>query len=60
MRPNLLEVGSVLLNRAGLILPADATALLAIGQEPGTVKGKPFSLSIKVHDLVIFTRIGTN
>lgn len=51
---NLLEVGSVLLNRAGLILSADATALKVIGQEPGTVKGKPFSLFIKVDDLVIF------
>ena len=51
---NLLEVGSVLLNRAGLILSADATALKVIGQKAGTVKGKPFSLFIKVDDLVIF------
>jgi hypothetical protein len=51
---NLLEVGSVLLNRAGLILSADATALKVIGQQAGTVKGKPFSLFIKVDDLVIF------
>lgn len=51
---NLMEVGSVLLNRAGLILSADATALKVIGQKAGTVKGKPFSLFIKVDDLVIF------
>lgn len=51
---NLVDVGSVLLNRAGLILTADATALRAIGQEAGTIKGKPFSLYIKVDDLVIF------
>jgi len=51
---NLVDVGAVLLNRAGLILTADATALKVIGQEAGTVKGKPISLFIKVDDLVIF------
>jgi len=51
---NLVDVGSVLLNRAGLILTADATALRMLGKEAGTLKGKPFSLYIKIDDLVIF------
>jgi PAS domain S-box-containing protein len=51
---NLVDVGSLLLDRAGLILAADATALKIIGQKAGTVKGKPFSLFVKVDDLVVF------
>jgi len=51
---NLVDVGSLLLDRAGLILAADAKALKIIGQKAGTVKGKPFSLFVKVDDLVVF------
>ena len=51
---NLVDVGSLLLDRAGLILAADAKALKIIGQKTGTVKGKPFSLFVKVDDLVVF------
>ena len=51
---NLVNVGSLLLDRVGLILAADAKALKIIGQKAGTVKGKPFSLFVKVDDLVVF------
>ena len=51
---NLVDVGSLLLDRAGLILAADAKALKIIGQNAGTVKGKPFSLFVKIDDLVVF------
>jgi len=51
---NLVDVGSLLLDRAGLILAADAKALKIIGQKAGTVKGKPFSLFVNVDDLVVF------
>lgn len=51
---NLVDVGSLLLDQAGLILAADAVALKIIGQKAGTIKGKPFSLFVKIDDLVVF------
>lgn len=51
---NLVDVGHLLLDRAGLVLAADATALGLVGQKAATVKGKPFSLFVNVGDLVIF------
>ena len=51
---NLVDVGSMLLDRAGLIRAADATALQVIGQKTGRIKGKPFALFVKIDDLVIF------
>jgi hypothetical protein len=51
---NLVDVGSLLLDRAGLILAADAAALKIIGQKADTIKGKPFSLFVNIDDLVVF------
>jgi Double zinc ribbon/PilZ domain len=51
---NLVEVASVLLDRAGLILAADTKASQLISPKAKTLKGKPFSLYIKNDDLVIF------
>ena len=51
---NLVDVGSLLLDRAGLILAADATALGILGHKAATIKGKPFSLFVKIDDLVVF------
>ena len=51
---NLVDAGSLLLDRAGLILAADKAALKILGRPTGTVKGKPFALFVKVDDLVIF------
>lgn len=51
---NLVDVGSLLLDRAGLILAADKTALSVIGRRGAIIKGKPFSLFVKQDDLVVF------
>ncbi len=51
---NLADVGALLLDRAGLILEADATALDQLGQKGGSVAGKPFTLFVNVDDLVLF------
>ena len=51
---NLLEVASVLLDRAGLILATDTKANKLISPRAKTLKGKPFSLYVKNDDLVIF------
>ena len=51
---NLLEVASVLLDRAGLILATDTKAKKLISPKAKTLKGKPFSLYVKNDDLVIF------
>ena len=51
---NLVEVASVLLDRAGLILAADSKASKLISPKATTLRGKPFSLYVKNDDLVIF------
>ncbi len=51
---NLADVGTLLLDRAGLILEADAAATDLLAPEHGTVIGKPFSLFVNVEDLVLY------
>ncbi len=51
---NLAEVGTLLLDRAGLILEADTTALEMLNQKGRQVTGKPFALFVNVDDLVLF------
>jgi hypothetical protein len=51
---NLADVGTILLDRAGLILEADAAALDILAPQNGAVAGKPFSLFVNVDDLVLF------
>jgi hypothetical protein len=51
---NLADVGTILLDRAGLILQADAAALDILAPPNGAVAGKPFSLFVNVDDLVLF------
>ncbi|HSO20922.1 MAG TPA: zinc ribbon domain-containing protein, partial [Desulfosarcina sp.] len=51
---NLVDTGSLLLDRAGLILAADKKALKILGQADGKVTGKPFALFVKVDELVVF------
>lgn len=51
---NLADVGTLLLDRAGLILEADAAALDLLALQSGTAIGKPFSLFVNVDDLVLF------
>lgn len=51
---NLADVGTLLLDRAGLILEADAAALNLLALQSATVIGKPFALLVHVDDLVLF------
>ncbi|MBL0713834.1 MAG: zinc ribbon domain-containing protein [Desulfosarcina sp.] len=51
---NLADVGTILLDRAGLILEADAAALDLLSEKNDLITGKPFSLFVSVDDLVIF------
>ncbi len=51
---NLADVGTLLLDRAGLILEADAVATDLLAPQEGTLLGKPFTLFVKVDDLVLY------
>ena len=51
---NLSDVGTLLLDRAGLILEADATALNLLNQKGRSMNGKPFALFVNIDDLVLF------
>jgi hypothetical protein len=51
---NLVDVGSLLLDRAGLILAGDKKAARILGRKAETLKGKPFSLFVRQDDLVVF------
>ena len=51
---NLADVGTLLLDRAGLIQEADTTALDMLNQKGRKVTGKPFALFVNVDDLVLF------
>ena len=51
---NLADVGTLLLDRAGLILEADAAALNLLAPQLATVIGKPFALFVQADDLVLF------
>lgn len=51
---NLADVGTLLLDRAGLILEADAAAMDMLNQKGRKVRGMPFALFVNVDDLVLF------
>lgn len=51
---NLIDVGTLLLDRTGLILDADDTALALLIPQSGTALGKPFSLFVNTGDLALF------
>jgi hypothetical protein len=51
---NLADVGTILLDRAGLILEADAAARDILRPPNGGVTGKPFALFVDVEDLVLY------
>ncbi len=51
---NLADVGTVLLDRAGLIQEADAAATDLLAPKGGSIVGKPFSLFVNLDDLVLY------
>ena len=51
---NLADVGTLLLDRAGLISEADAAATDLLAPTHGALIGKPFSLYVNVDDLVLY------
>ena len=51
---DMAAAGSVLLDRAGLILEADEVALSLLQVSRGKIKGRPFSLYVRIEDLVVF------
>lgn len=51
---NMGDVGTLLLDRAGLIKQADGAALDLLVVQKGSAIGKPFSLFVNARDLVLF------
>jgi hypothetical protein len=49
-----VDVGTLLLDRSGLILEADAAAQTLLAAQSTAVIGKPFALFVHVDDLVLF------
>ncbi len=51
---NLADVGTVMLDRAGLMMEADAAATDLLDSKDGGLIGKPFALFVHVDDLVLY------
>jgi hypothetical protein len=51
---NLADIGTVMLDRAGLMIEADAAATEMLDPQDGGLIGKPFALFVDVDDLVLY------
>ncbi len=51
---NLADIGTLILDRAGLMIDADATATQLLDRQDGGLIGKPFALFVDVDDLVLY------
>ncbi|MDJ0801479.1 MAG: zinc ribbon domain-containing protein [Desulfobacterales bacterium] len=51
---NLADIGTVMLDRAGLMIETDAAASDLLDPQAGGLMGKPFALYIDVDDLVLY------
>ena len=51
---NLADIGTLILDRAGLMIEADAAATQLLDRQDGSLIGKPFALFVDVDDLVLY------